>query len=167
LETRLYQALVIQDPGDGPQDGYGVVFPDLSGCVSAGDTVQEACQHAFEALALHINGMIDEKTELPPPAAFDAPLPDWLTGAAGKIAASVLVPVYLPERVARISLTMDRDLLEQINAAATTNGETRSEYIARVVRERIETGDPVHGPRVERQARRQRGGRRATEVSDG
>lgn len=36
--------------------GYGVVFPDLDGCVSAGDTQAEALIMAEEALTLHLEG---------------------------------------------------------------------------------------------------------------
>ncbi len=59
METQFYPALIVQDEGDGPQHGYGVVFPDLPGCTSSGDTVEQAYEHAFEALALHIEGMVE------------------------------------------------------------------------------------------------------------
>ena len=41
--------------GDGADDGYGVVFPDLPDCTSAGDTRVEAAMQAAEALAGHIS----------------------------------------------------------------------------------------------------------------
>lgn len=34
--------------------GYSVFFPDLPGCTSAGDTIQEAARNAEEALAGHL-----------------------------------------------------------------------------------------------------------------
>jgi predicted RNase H-like HicB family nuclease len=95
LETR-YLALIIQDEGDEPQDGYGIVFPDLPGCTSAGDTVEEARRRAAEALALHLEGMLEDGIELPVPSALDAALPEWLASVPGRIAARVLVPVELP-----------------------------------------------------------------------
>jgi predicted RNase H-like HicB family nuclease len=141
LETRFYRALIVQDDGDGPQCGYGVVFPDLPGCVSSGDTVEQAYESAFEALSLHIEGMMEEGSELPEPSAFDATLPDWLADALGKVAASVLVPAKLPgpgRRATRISVTMDNGSLARLDAAAAASGETRSDYIARAVQERME-----------------------------
>jgi predicted RNase H-like HicB family nuclease len=138
LETQFYRALIVQDEADGSQDGYGVVFPDLPGCTSSGDTIQEAYEHAFEALALHVEGMIEEGAELPERSAFNAPLPNWLAGVPGKVAAPVLVPVKLPGRAVRISVTMDKGLLARLDTVAATSGETRSGYIAQAVRERME-----------------------------
>ena len=40
-----YPALI-----DGEAGAYGVVFPDLPGCVAMGSTVDEALRHAEEAL---------------------------------------------------------------------------------------------------------------------
>lgn len=40
---RFYLALINQDENTGPEDGYGVVFPDLPGCVTVGETVHSGC----------------------------------------------------------------------------------------------------------------------------
>ena len=98
METQFYRALIVQDEGDGPQHGYGVVFPDLPGCTSSGETVEQAYEHAFEALALHIEGMAEEGAVLPPPSPFNAPLPHWLADVPGTIERSVLVPVKLDRK---------------------------------------------------------------------
>jgi predicted RNase H-like HicB family nuclease len=45
-----YVALVHKDRGT----SYGVSFPDLPGCISAGDTMEEALANAAEALAGHL-----------------------------------------------------------------------------------------------------------------
>gem|GEM_PF-587930 len=47
------------------QDGYSVFLPDIPGCVSAGDTFDEARKNIIEALSLHISGMIEDKIEAP------------------------------------------------------------------------------------------------------
>jgi predicted RNase H-like HicB family nuclease len=55
--------------------GYSVDFPDLPGCVSAGDNLAEALAMAREALSLHIFGMIEDDDEIPAasdPAAIPA-----------------------------------------------------------------------------------------------
>ena len=138
METRFYRALIVQDEGEGLQDGYGVVFPDLPGCTSSGDTVERAYEHAFEALALHIEGMFDEGAALPEPSPFNAPLPHWLADVPGSIERVVLVPVKLPGRAIRISITVEAGLLARLDAVAATSGETRSGYIAQAVRERMD-----------------------------
>lgn len=39
------------------EDGYTVIFPDLKGCLTQGDTIEEAYQYAKEALALYLDDM--------------------------------------------------------------------------------------------------------------
>jgi predicted RNase H-like HicB family nuclease len=39
---------------------YGVVVPDLPGCFSAGDTLDEALTNAREAILLHLEGLLDD-----------------------------------------------------------------------------------------------------------
>ena len=38
-------------------EGYGVYFPDLPGCISYGDSYEDAQRAAAEALGLHLYGM--------------------------------------------------------------------------------------------------------------
>jgi predicted RNase H-like HicB family nuclease len=57
VTTRVYPALLIKDNA-AKDTGIGVVFPDLPGCVSQGDTPQHAAEMALEALALHIESMV-------------------------------------------------------------------------------------------------------------
>jgi predicted RNase H-like HicB family nuclease len=45
-----YIALVHKDEGT----SYGVSFPDVPGCISAGDTFDDAIENAAEALAGHL-----------------------------------------------------------------------------------------------------------------
>lgn len=44
---------------------YGVAVPDLPGCYSAGDTLEEALANAKEAICLHLTDLA-EQGELPP-----------------------------------------------------------------------------------------------------
>ena len=45
----------------------GVWFPDLPGCVSAGDTLDEAMRNATEALALWVGVAREHGDAVPPP----------------------------------------------------------------------------------------------------
>jgi predicted RNase H-like HicB family nuclease len=45
----------------------GVWFPDLPGCVSAGDTLDETMLNAAEALEFWAEAMIESGQEIPPP----------------------------------------------------------------------------------------------------
>ena len=130
---QFYRGLIV------PQDGgsYGVVFPDLPGCVSAGMTLQEAANNAAEALALHIESMIEDGETLPAPSALDAPLPDWLREDLGDVVTSALIPVELPGKTVRANITVDEALLRRIDAAASAEGFTRSGFLAQAARDRL------------------------------
>ena len=43
-----------------PRSDYGVVVPDLPGCISAGRTLDEAMHMAHEAIELHLEGLIEQ-----------------------------------------------------------------------------------------------------------
>lgn len=47
--------------------GYSVDFPDLPGCVTAGDTLEETLSMAREALSLHLYGMLEDDDTVPKP----------------------------------------------------------------------------------------------------
>lgn len=44
---------------------FGVTVPDIPGCFSAGETLDEAIENAHEAIAFHLEGLADQG-ELPP-----------------------------------------------------------------------------------------------------
>ncbi|VIO76118.1 hypothetical protein CI1B_62450 [Bradyrhizobium ivorense] len=56
---------IIEDAG--PDYAVGVWFPDLPGCTSAGDDIDEALRNAPEALALYAEGLEQDGDELPRP----------------------------------------------------------------------------------------------------
>ncbi|MFZ3131122.1 MAG: type II toxin-antitoxin system HicB family antitoxin [Desulfosporosinus sp.] len=53
----------------GDVKGYCVTFPDLPGCITEGDTLEEALRMAREALELHLYGMEEEGELIPAPTA--------------------------------------------------------------------------------------------------
>ena len=53
----------------GDVKGYCVTFPDLPGCITEGDTLEEALRMAREALELHLYGMEEEGDSIPTPTA--------------------------------------------------------------------------------------------------
>lgn len=56
----------IFEPGE--KKGYVVTFPDLPGCLTEGDNLQEAHLMAKEALELHLYGMEEEGEPIPEPS---------------------------------------------------------------------------------------------------
>ncbi len=59
-----YVAILSKDP----DSDYGVDFPDFPGCVTAGETPEEARELALEALCLHVEGMIQDGEQIPSPS---------------------------------------------------------------------------------------------------
>lgn len=49
-------------------DGISVEFPDLPGCLTCGDTEEEALSMAKEAMALHLYGMEQDGDPIPMPS---------------------------------------------------------------------------------------------------
>jgi predicted RNase H-like HicB family nuclease len=62
-----YIALVHKDAGT----SYGVSFPDVPGCISAGDTFEDALENAAEALAGHLALMRADGDVIPAPRSFE------------------------------------------------------------------------------------------------
>ena len=87
-----YIALVHKDEGT----SYGVSFPDLPGCISAGDTFEEAVANAAEALTAHLALMRADGDTIPAPRSFDELKRDreFLADAADAI-----VTVVQPQRM--------------------------------------------------------------------
>lgn len=65
-----------------PDSDYGVTVPDVLGCFSAGETVEEALDNVQEALALHFEALVADGEPLPQGRPIDAHLnnPDYAGG---------------------------------------------------------------------------------------
>jgi len=95
---------VFEPVGDG---GYSVYFPDVPGCISCGETLDQARRMAKEALALHLYGLEQEGEHLPVPAGTLRIEPET---AAGYLVAPVTVS---PEQAGG----MEEAVLSEILAA--------------------------------------------------
>ena len=59
------------EPGD-EATAFGVVVPDLPGCFSAGDTLDEAYTNAAEAIELWVEAVLDAGGAIPAPGSLQA-----------------------------------------------------------------------------------------------
>ena len=113
---------------------YGVVVPDLPGCFSAGDTLDEAISNAHEAIDLVCETMIEDGLDIPlgKTIAEHQKDPEF----AGWVWAMVDVPVekYLGP-AEKINITIPRLLLSRIDEYARTHGATRSGFLAQAARQ--------------------------------
>ena|SRR5882762_2861850 len=109
---------------------YGVVVPDLPGCFSAGDTLDEALTNAQEAILLHIEGLLDDGKPIPKPSEVGRlrrkrEFRNW-TWAIVDVDMS-----QLGDKAARINITLPQRILRAVDAHARRHGETRSGFLAR------------------------------------
>ena len=63
--NRLFYPAVFQVEEEG---GYSVFFPDIDGCNTQGETVEEAYDMAFNALGLTLSYLKDNKLNIPEPS---------------------------------------------------------------------------------------------------
>lgn len=124
------------EPGT-DRTAFGVVVPDLPGCYSAGDTLDEAMSNAEEAIAAWIDATLDSGTRVPPASTLDAirNQPEF----KGWIFAVISVdPSVMDDQVERVNITLPRRVLNRLDAAAHAAGESRSGFIARMTLLRTE-----------------------------
>ena len=113
---------------------FGVVVPDLPGCFSAGDTLDEAMSGAEEAAAAWIDATLDAGGSIPAPTSLDILQngPDYEGWAFGVIS---LDPALLDDSSERVNITLPRRVLKRLDALARAAGESRSGYIAHLTLE--------------------------------
>lgn len=111
---------------DGPS--VGVTFPDFPGCVSAGDDMDDARRMAEEALAFHIESIIEDGDELPEPSAMDD-----IAGQIEDPVHTVLVSISVadPRKRERINLSVTASELSRIDERARASGMNRSSFMVR------------------------------------
>jgi len=120
---RQYPALVHKER----KSDYGVSFPDFPGCVTAGSTPDEAYELAAEALQLHVDGMIEDGDAIPPASSLAAVV--QRVPELGALVA-LMVPVQLPGRAKRVDVTLDENLLAEVDRVASERGMSRSGLLA-------------------------------------
>lgn len=128
-----YSVVIHKDP----ESDYGITVPDLPGCFSAGETVDEALDNAVKAIECHVEGLLIDEEDIPSSTGIEVHKnnPDFADG----IWAFVDVDLSkLSGKVRRVNVTIPERLLARIDDFAKTHGESRSglmttaaiEYIA-------------------------------------
>lgn len=119
---------IAMEPGD-EQHAYGVVVPDLPGCFSAGDTLDEAMDNAREAIELWLETVIDDGGHIPEARSIaeHQANPEF----SGWVWAVVEIDMAgLSDKAERVNITLPARILRRIDAAAKAANESRSGYIA-------------------------------------
>ena len=108
---------------------FGVAVPDLPGCFSAGDTLDEAIDNAKEAIELWLETVIDDGGAVPEPTSITEHQanPEF----SGWVWAVVSVDLAeLSDKAERVNITLPSRVLRRIDAYAKAAGESRSGFIA-------------------------------------
>ncbi|AOG11369.1 MULTISPECIES: type II toxin-antitoxin system HicB family antitoxin [Rhizobium/Agrobacterium group] len=117
-----------------PDSDYGVSFPDFPGVATAGTDLDDARRMAEEALAFHVEGMIEDGEAIPEPSSLEAIMSD----PGNSDAVAVLIPLRTPAKKAvRVNITLAEDLLRAIDAHAEAHGLTRSGFLARAAEQQM------------------------------
>jgi predicted RNase H-like HicB family nuclease len=130
-----YVAVIEKDP----DSAFGVWFPDVEGCFSAGDTLDEAVANAAAALRQHTEATESAGRHVPPPRSIEEVLRDEDVAASVEGGAVLFAVPLLADagRTVRINISLDKALVDQIDTAASARGLTRSAFLAQAAREKI------------------------------
>lgn len=134
VSSMRYAVFIHKDP----DSAYGVIFPEVPGCFSAGGTIEEAMNNAVEALALHVRGIEADGEPVPKPRPLDEIMrdPEFAQDREGAVIASVPLVRDLGSTT-RINVSLDLGLLEAIDSEARHRKQTRSAFIASAVRKEL------------------------------
>jgi predicted RNase H-like HicB family nuclease len=126
---------------DGPKGRvYGISFPDFPGVASGGRTVDEAIVRGRETLAFHVAGLIEDGEVVPAMRTLEDLRADREVAREMrdvKRVCLVEVPVELPGKPVRVNISIEDRLLDAVDRAARSSGQSRSAFLAEAAREKI------------------------------
>lgn len=120
-----YPVVVHKDP----ESDYGVTVPDLPGCFSAGETMDEALQEVVEAIEAHLEGMLIDGKAIP----TSQPVERHHNNPAYAGGVWALVSIELAKlsgKTKRVNVTLPERVLSLVDQYASERGETRSGLLA-------------------------------------
>jgi predicted RNase H-like HicB family nuclease len=126
-----------------PDSDYGVTVPDLPGCFSAGETMDEALRNAVEAIECHVEGLMLDGEPIPAPKSveYHKDNTEFLGGTWALVDVDL---TRLSGKARRVNITIPERVLSLIDDYASRHGETRSGLITQAALEFIaEQTEPV------------------------
>lgn len=115
---------------------FGVTVPDLSGCFSAGNTIDDAIENVKEAILCHLEGLLLDNEKLPLPTSIEK----HKDNALFKDGTWALVNIDMSElksKSKRINITIPENILKKIDTYAEKEGESRSGLLVTAAMEYI------------------------------
>jgi predicted RNase H-like HicB family nuclease len=120
---------------DKPSD-YGVTVPDLPGCFSAGETMEDAMTQVVEAIECHLEGLLLDGDPIPEaqPVEVHRKNKDFYSGTWALVNVDLS---KLASKARRINITLPERVLALVDEQAKREAESRSGLLARAVLEYI------------------------------
>lgn len=109
---------------------YSATVPDLPGCFSAGESLDEALDMARDAIDLHCEGLTEEGMGIPAPRSLAEHKTDLLLADAVWAIVEVDVEKYLSKPV-RLNISLPEGLVRSIDDYASSHHMTRSGFLAK------------------------------------
>lgn len=111
-----------------PDTAYGVTVPDLPGCFSAGDTMEEAVKNAVEAIECHVEGILIDNENLPIPKDME----EYVSQSDYQGGIWALVEVDLSKlsgKTQRVNISIPERILGKIDCFTAQTNQSRSGFI--------------------------------------
>ncbi|NQY43357.1 MAG: type II toxin-antitoxin system HicB family antitoxin [Legionellales bacterium] len=118
---------------------YGVIVPDVSGCFSAGTTVEEAITNAKEAIECHLEGLLFDEEHLPVPSSIE------LHKKNEKYADGIWALVYIDlnkisGKTKRVNISLPENILRKIDNYVDSHASNRSAFLIDASLEKMAKG---------------------------
>ncbi|ESY56099.1 MULTISPECIES: type II toxin-antitoxin system HicB family antitoxin [unclassified Mesorhizobium] len=111
---------------------FGVSFPDFPGVFTAGTSLDDARALAEEALAFHLEGLVEDGEAVPEPSSLE----DVMSNNDNLSRVAVLVALKAETtKVVRVNVTIPEDVLDQIDRSAERHGYSRSGFLTAAAKE--------------------------------
>lgn len=129
----MYYPVVIHKD---PDSDYGVTVPDLPGCFSAGDSIEDALIQVVEAIECHVEGLLLDQEPIPMPQNIEYHRlhPNYVDGIWALVAVDF---AKLSGKAAEVQVTLPEGVIALMDAYALQHGETRNDLIAKATSEFI------------------------------
>jgi predicted RNase H-like HicB family nuclease len=110
---------------------YGVIVPDLPGCYSAGDTMEEAIRNVTEAIDLHLESLVEDGGDIPQASSLEAFIENEEYSGGVWLLVDVDITKYLGN-ADRLNITLPHLLVTKIDRAVNENKlfKSRSQFLA-------------------------------------
>ncbi|CDG21055.1 conserved protein of unknown function [Xenorhabdus poinarii G6] len=133
----LYPAFIEIDE-DGSASGW---FPDIDGCIFAGDSIEEAHADAISAINAHFELLSEKGFDIPSPKSQQTHLMNSINDYKNGVWFLVDIDIDKYDgRAERINITLPHRLLSRIDTIVKTNPEygSRSGFIATATRKELQ-----------------------------